>query len=74
MKSHSVITILFPKLWSCGDEQCPRGSFQVFCRFDGANLASIHSEEENHFITALTRGDTHDFPQSWLGGFDAIQV
>ncbi|KAK2863374.1 hypothetical protein Q5P01_002907 [Channa striata] len=46
---------------------------EVYCRFDGANLASIHSDEENYFITSLTRGDTHDFPQSWLGGFDAIQ-
>ncbi|KAF3698162.1 Ladderlectin Precursor [Channa argus] len=46
---------------------------EVYCRFDGANLASIHSEEENYFITSLTRGDTHNFPQSWLGGFDVIE-
>uniref|UniRef100_A0A3Q1I481 C-type lectin domain-containing protein n=1 Tax=Anabas testudineus TaxID=64144 RepID=A0A3Q1I481_ANATE len=45
---------------------------EVYCRFDGANLASIHSEEENHFITSLTRGESHNFPQTWLGGFDAI--
>ncbi|KAK2863375.1 hypothetical protein Q5P01_002908 [Channa striata] len=45
---------------------------EIYCQFDGANLASVHSEEENRFIISLTRGDTHDFPQTWLGGFDVI--
>nr|XP_046236153.1 galactose-specific lectin nattectin [Scatophagus argus] len=43
-----------------------------YCLFEGGNLASIHSQEENHFIQALTRGDTHDFPETWIGGHDAI--
>ncbi|XP_026225559.1 ladderlectin [Anabas testudineus] len=46
---------------------------EVYCRFDGASLASIHSEQENHFISLLTRGESHNFPQTWLGGFDSIQ-
>ncbi|XP_042257905.1 ladderlectin-like [Thunnus maccoyii] len=46
---------------------------ESYCLFERANLASIHSYEENHFIQALTRGDTFDFPETWIGGFDAIQ-
>ncbi|XP_067381621.1 uncharacterized protein [Channa argus] len=46
---------------------------EIYCQFDDANLASVHSEEENRFIMSLTRGDTHTFPHTWLGGFDVIQ-
>ncbi|XP_067380267.1 uncharacterized protein [Channa argus] len=45
---------------------------EIYCQFDDANLASVHSEEENRFIMSLTRGDTQTFPQTWLGGFDVI--
>uniref|UniRef100_A0A3Q0S6D8 C-type lectin domain-containing protein n=1 Tax=Amphilophus citrinellus TaxID=61819 RepID=A0A3Q0S6D8_AMPCI len=47
---------------------------QIFCQFDGGNLASIHSYEENRFVQTLTRGNTHDFPETWIGGTDAIHV
>ncbi|XP_041723866.1 ladderlectin-like [Coregonus clupeaformis] len=44
-----------------------------YCVFQGANLASIHSTEENHFIQEMIRRQTHDFPSAWLGGQDATQ-
>ncbi|AWO97282.1 putative galactose-specific lectin nattectin-like [Scophthalmus maximus] len=53
-----------PKTWT---------EAEIYCQFDGANLASIQSYEENHFLMSLTRGDTHNFPQTWIGGFDAIE-
>ncbi|XP_068426971.1 uncharacterized protein [Clinocottus analis] len=43
-----------------------------YCLFEGANLASVHSAEENLFLQGLTREDTHDFPMTWIGGHDAI--
>uniref|UniRef100_A0A3Q2QNS3 Ladderlectin-like n=1 Tax=Fundulus heteroclitus TaxID=8078 RepID=A0A3Q2QNS3_FUNHE len=52
-----------PKTW-------PGAEF--YCQFEGANLASVHSYEENHFIQTLTRGDTHSFPETWIGGTSAI--
>ncbi|XP_034470938.1 galactose-specific lectin nattectin-like [Hippoglossus hippoglossus] len=48
-----------PKMWA---------EAEIYCQFDGANLASIHSYEENRFVMSLTRGDTHDFPETWIGG------
>uniref|UniRef100_A0A3Q1JN50 C-type lectin domain-containing protein n=1 Tax=Anabas testudineus TaxID=64144 RepID=A0A3Q1JN50_ANATE len=43
---------------------------EVYCQYEGANLASVHCEKGNRFIMSLTRGDTHNFPETWLGGFD----
>ncbi|XP_015226382.1 PREDICTED: ladderlectin-like [Cyprinodon variegatus] len=54
-----------PKTWT---------EAEFYCQFEGANLASVHSDEENHFIQSLTRGNTHSFPQTWIGGSDAIQL
>ncbi|XP_045919984.1 thyroglobulin-like [Micropterus dolomieu] len=45
---------------------------ESYCLFEDANLASIHSYEENHFIQSLTRADSFVFPETWIGGFDAI--
>ncbi|XP_039678874.1 galactose-specific lectin nattectin-like [Perca fluviatilis] len=53
-----------PKTWS---------EAEGYCLFEGANLASVHSNEENNFIRILTRGDTHKFPLTWIGGSDCIQ-
>nr|XP_020482339.1 galactose-specific lectin nattectin-like isoform X1 [Labrus bergylta] len=50
---------------------CP---FQSYCLFEGGNLASVHSDLENHFIEALTKDKNYDFPETWLGGYDAIQT
>ncbi|XP_053272230.1 ladderlectin [Pleuronectes platessa] len=41
---------------------------EIYCQFEGANLASIHSHEENTFVMSLTRGRTHEFPPTWIGG------
>ncbi|XP_045921077.1 galactose-specific lectin nattectin-like [Micropterus dolomieu] len=69
-----------PKGWTRFGKQCfifidsektwPEA--ESYCLFEDANLASIHSAEENHFVQALTRGDSHEFPETWIGGFDAI--
>uniref|UniRef100_A0A3Q3GHI0 C-type lectin domain-containing protein n=1 Tax=Labrus bergylta TaxID=56723 RepID=A0A3Q3GHI0_9LABR len=45
-----------------------------YCLFEGGNLASVHSDLENHFIEALTKDKNYDFPETWLGGYDAIQT
>ncbi|XP_069374647.1 galactose-specific lectin nattectin-like [Paralichthys olivaceus] len=52
-----------PKMWA---------EAEIYCQFEGANLASIHSYEENHFIMSLTRGETHHFPQTWIGGIAPV--
>ncbi|XP_049423663.1 galactose-specific lectin nattectin-like [Epinephelus fuscoguttatus] len=54
-----------PKTWA---------EAEGYCLFEGANLASVHSYEESHFIQALTRGDGHDFPLTWIGGHDAVHL
>ncbi|XP_040887714.1 ladderlectin [Toxotes jaculatrix] len=57
------IFINAPKTWT---------EAEIYCQFDGANLASVHSYEENHFVMSLTRGNTYDFPEAWIGGSDVI--
>nr|XP_004572353.1 uncharacterized protein LOC101466519 [Maylandia zebra] len=52
-----------PKTWT---------EAQIFCQFDGGNLASIHNYEENHFVQSLTRGDTDNFPETWAGATSAV--
>ncbi|KAE8279493.1 Nidogen-2 [Larimichthys crocea] len=44
---------------------------EAYCLFEEANLASIHSYEENRFVQALTRIET-SFPETWIGGQDAV--
>ncbi|CAK6974717.1 ladderlectin-like [Scomber scombrus] len=69
-----------PYSWSRFGKQCfifidsPKTWVEAesYCLFEGANLASVHSYEEDHFIQDLTRGYSHDFPETWIGGFDAI--
>ncbi|KAM8897653.1 galactose-specific lectin nattectin [Spinachia spinachia] len=45
-----------------------------YCLFEGANLASAHSPEENHFLRDLTKADGYQFPPTWIGGNDGIHV
>uniref|UniRef100_A0A8C6SEX0 C-type lectin domain-containing protein n=1 Tax=Neogobius melanostomus TaxID=47308 RepID=A0A8C6SEX0_9GOBI len=43
------------------------------CQSHGANLASIHSTEENTFIVALINQATGENRRTWIGAQDAIQ-
>ncbi|XP_029283126.1 galactose-specific lectin nattectin [Cottoperca gobio] len=69
-----------PYGWSLFGRQCflfidsPKtwAEAEGYCLFEAANLASVHSNVENHFIQALTRADTHDFPLTWIGGNDCV--
>ncbi|KAK6323702.1 hypothetical protein J4Q44_G00060410 [Coregonus suidteri] len=44
-----------------------------YCVHFGANLASVHSSEEYHFVQEVIRLQTEDFTPAWIGGFDAVQ-
>ncbi|XP_041840567.1 galactose-specific lectin nattectin [Melanotaenia boesemani] len=69
-----------PYGWSRFEERCfifvdnPKSwlEAEVFCQFDEANLASIHSDEENHFVQSLIRENTNNFPETWIGGNDGM--
>ncbi|KAK7933322.1 hypothetical protein WMY93_004218 [Mugilogobius chulae] len=43
------------------------------CHSLGANLASIHSAEENSFITDLIKTATGSNSETWIGGADAVK-
>uniref|UniRef100_A0A8C6TLP1 C-type lectin domain-containing protein n=1 Tax=Neogobius melanostomus TaxID=47308 RepID=A0A8C6TLP1_9GOBI len=43
------------------------------CHSQGANLASIHSADENAFIIRLIREATGEDRQTWIGGHDAFK-
>ncbi|XP_028420668.1 neurocan core protein [Perca flavescens] len=70
-----------PKDWSHVGKRCfsfidsPKTWTEAkdYCLIEGANLASVHSKEENIFIQILTRGDTNEFPLTWIGGIDCIK-
>lgn len=62
---HCYIFIDSPKSWA---------EAESYCQFEEGNLASIHSYKENHFLQTLTRGDTHDFPHTWVGGTNAVDT
>ncbi|XP_070849860.1 type-2 ice-structuring protein-like [Chaetodon trifascialis] len=39
----------------------------------GGNLASVHSFQEHHVIQSMILIQTHSYPFTWLGGYDATQ-
>ncbi|XP_052353941.1 ladderlectin-like [Oncorhynchus keta] len=39
----------------------------------GANLASVHSSEEDQFLQALVLVKTVSFPPTWIGGFYSVK-
>ncbi|XP_028447513.1 galactose-specific lectin nattectin isoform X1 [Perca flavescens] len=45
-----------------------------FCKSDGGNLASVHSEEEHEFLRTYIRKVTGENKRTWIGGFDSVQV
>ncbi|XP_041634690.1 ladderlectin [Cheilinus undulatus] len=42
---------------------------EIYCLFEGGNLASVHSSMCYHGIQELTKYE-YDFPLTWLGGQD----
>uniref|UniRef100_UPI003AAE62F3 ladderlectin-like n=1 Tax=Centroberyx gerrardi TaxID=166262 RepID=UPI003AAE62F3 len=44
-----------------------------YCLHFGANLASVHSFEEYHYIQEIVRRNTGGFPRTWIGGTDTAQ-
>ncbi|TDH06446.1 hypothetical protein EPR50_G00113310 [Perca flavescens] len=44
-----------------------------FCISAGGNLASIHSDEEQTFLKDFIKQVTGTYPDSWIGGFDAVK-
>jgi len=46
---------------------------EKYCISRGANLASVHSVSEHYFVQDVIRWLTHDFPPTWIGGYDATQ-
>ncbi|XP_045065313.1 ladderlectin-like [Coregonus clupeaformis] len=44
-----------------------------YCVHFGANLASVHSSAEHHFVQELVRRHTNDLTYAWIGGFDHVQ-
>lgn len=74
-----------PKTWTQsgedGRERCykyfdsPKTWAQAegYCQWEGGHLASISCEKTSHFLQTLTRGNSHDFPLSWVGGHNAVQ-
>ncbi|XP_029912480.1 ladderlectin-like [Myripristis murdjan] len=70
-----------PPGWSQHGSRCfifinsPRSWAQAerYCLHLSANLVSIHSAEEHHFIQELVRRSTGGFPQTWIGATDIFQ-
>ncbi|XP_031150884.1 galactose-specific lectin nattectin-like isoform X6 [Sander lucioperca] len=44
-----------------------------FCKSDGGNLASVHSEEEHVFLRTFINQVTGENITSWIGGSDSVQ-
>ncbi|XP_062309627.1 ladderlectin-like [Osmerus eperlanus] len=44
-----------------------------YCVHFGANLASVHSSLEYHFLQEVVIRETSDFSPVWLGGSDAVE-
>uniref|UniRef100_A0A8C7G1Q6 C-type lectin domain-containing protein n=1 Tax=Oncorhynchus kisutch TaxID=8019 RepID=A0A8C7G1Q6_ONCKI len=42
-------------------------------KYLGANLASVHSSEEDQFLQALVLVKTVDFPPTWIGGCYSVE-
>uniref|UniRef100_A0A8C6S6I8 C-type lectin domain-containing protein n=1 Tax=Neogobius melanostomus TaxID=47308 RepID=A0A8C6S6I8_9GOBI len=80
-----VLILLFNK--GCPDGWTPFGTrcFKFFdshfswtqaeksCQSHGANLASIHSAEENAFVVDLIKEATGENRKTWIGGHDRVQ-
>ncbi|XP_038165332.1 galactose-specific lectin nattectin-like isoform X1 [Cyprinodon tularosa] len=45
---------------------------EKFCISIGGNLASIHSLDENNFISEMVERQTGSSRDTWIGGYDAV--
>uniref|UniRef100_A0A3Q2U6V3 Galactose-specific lectin nattectin-like n=1 Tax=Fundulus heteroclitus TaxID=8078 RepID=A0A3Q2U6V3_FUNHE len=45
---------------------------EKFCIAIGGNLASIHSSDENTFISEMIKRETGSTRDTWIGGYDAV--
>ncbi|XP_069098306.1 lectin-like [Pleurodeles waltl] len=48
---------------------------EFYCQklYPGAHLASIHSEDENDFLTEITFKNNSNYPVVWVGGSDCYK-
>ncbi|XP_030194017.1 uncharacterized protein LOC115529424 isoform X3 [Gadus morhua] len=46
---------------------------QINCRFQGSNLVSVHSQEENRFLQELSAGASFRPPLTWIGAGDCME-
>ncbi|XP_055012156.1 ladderlectin [Boleophthalmus pectinirostris] len=60
---HCYIYIDSPKTWA---------EAEMYCQFEEGHLASVHCSKTKHFLQVLTKGNTHQFPESWVGGTNAV--
>uniref|UniRef100_A0A3P9N3W2 Galactose-specific lectin nattectin-like n=1 Tax=Poecilia reticulata TaxID=8081 RepID=A0A3P9N3W2_POERE len=61
--SRCFIFYFTPRIWS---------DAEAFCISIGGNLASIHNNEENDFLSEMITRDTGNPSITWVGGHDAI--
>uniref|UniRef100_A0A4W5PLW3 C-type lectin domain-containing protein n=1 Tax=Hucho hucho TaxID=62062 RepID=A0A4W5PLW3_9TELE len=70
-----------PSGWSKYGSRCFRyistertwAESEQFCVYQGANLASVHSTAEYHFIQEMVMIQTGGLPHAWIGGYDLAQ-
>nr|XP_020513976.1 ladderlectin-like isoform X1 [Labrus bergylta] len=49
------------------------GEAERNCQSQGGNLASVHSYNEYHFIQGMITSQTREYPETWIGGSDALE-
>ncbi|XP_073339239.1 ladderlectin-like [Pagrus major] len=55
------------------NREMPWVEAERYCLRYYTNLASIHNQGEYDFIQEVVRGSTGRYPQTWLGGNDAVK-
>uniref|UniRef100_A0A8C9Z882 C-type lectin domain-containing protein n=1 Tax=Sander lucioperca TaxID=283035 RepID=A0A8C9Z882_SANLU len=71
--SSPVIRLLVFNTSFCDHSAMDKPPAQNFCKSDGGNLASVHSEEEHVFLRDYIRKVTGENKKTWMGGFDSVQ-
>ncbi|KAK7909495.1 hypothetical protein WMY93_014179 [Mugilogobius chulae] len=63
-QDNCYIFINSPKTWVHAES---------YCQFEEGHLASVQCPKTNHFLQVLTKGKTHQFPESWVGGTNTVE-